>query len=356
MSSSYYKYGTNLQDREFFTSTVNTSNGVKRYFSNIEGEIYFGNKLIEDIYKFDFVVEEKKLPLYGYNCFYPEIIIPGQRIVQGSFVINFTNGAYISNVLNEIEDSILSNNIVECETYNPSGTDRDLAIWGKSFDIMIGYGYYKTDQETYNATCQTICGVQITNKQNVIDTSGEPIMEAYSFIAKDFIDGDVIQNSNTAQENNEETEIENDSDNTSIYICLDTENLEEVSDNYNKYKDNQSIIPFLHSIHINSNYNLKTISFSVTNFDNELIKCENIKLLITERLGYNFTTYNLERNSDNVYLYSFEDNVEEGNIIYNALKDGEYEKLSCNLKYAAIINDQKHDINYNGYLYLDIID
>ena len=38
----YYTYGTNLNDREFFTSTVQTPYGIKRYFSNVDSEIYFG--------------------------------------------------------------------------------------------------------------------------------------------------------------------------------------------------------------------------------------------------------------------------------------------------------------------------
>ena len=46
--ASYYTYGTNLRNKEFFTSTVNTDGKIKRYFSNIDADIYFGDKKMED--------------------------------------------------------------------------------------------------------------------------------------------------------------------------------------------------------------------------------------------------------------------------------------------------------------------
>lgn len=190
MASNYYTYGTNLRNKEFFTSTVtSTSNSIKRYFSNIDAEIYFGNTLMEDIYEFQFSVEEKKLPIYSYNKFIPDIIVPGQRIVQGSFALNFTDGAYLRNVLSNIDDSILNTSYFDEEKYNPSSDNRNTALYNKNFDITISYGDYKSDSPTYNATSQTICGVQINSNGKAFSAeSGNPILEVYSFIAKDFID------------------------------------------------------------------------------------------------------------------------------------------------------------------------
>lgn len=190
MASNYYTYGTNLKNKESFTSTVITnSKSIKRYFSNIDAEIYFGNTLIEDIYEFQFSVEEKKLPIYSYNKFIPDLIVPGQRIVQGSFALNFTDGAYIRNVLSNIDDSILNTSYFDEEIYNPSGDNRNTALYNKNFDITISYGDYKSDSPTYNATSQTICGVQINSNGKAFSAeTGKPILEVYSFIAKDFID------------------------------------------------------------------------------------------------------------------------------------------------------------------------
>ena len=45
MAANYYKYSANMNDRTYFTSVVTTTSGAaKRYFSNVESEIYFGDK------------------------------------------------------------------------------------------------------------------------------------------------------------------------------------------------------------------------------------------------------------------------------------------------------------------------
>lgn len=189
MSSNYYTYGTNLRNKEFFTSTVKTSSGIKRFFSNIDADIYFGDKKIEDMVEFQFSVEEQKLPIFSYNKFYADVIVPGQRIVQGTFAINFTSGEYMSNVLSEIPDSVYNEIDFDEQKYNPGGDKKNSAIYNKNFDITLCYGDYKEESPSYNATVQTICGVQINNTGVALSAkTGEPILEVYSFIAKDFID------------------------------------------------------------------------------------------------------------------------------------------------------------------------
>lgn len=187
MTAKYFtEYGNKVSERNAITNVVDTNSyGLKRYFSNIESEIYFGGTLVEDIFSFNFTVDEKKFPIYGYNCFYPDLIVSGQRIVQGNFVVNYTNGEYVSNIISKAEKSILDKKAYT--VYNPnSSDDRDKALWDKSFDIMLGYGYYGMNLETYNATCETIVGAKLVNMQKVLDTSGQPIMEVWSFIAKDY--------------------------------------------------------------------------------------------------------------------------------------------------------------------------
>ena len=52
-----------------------------------------------------------------------------------------------------------------------------------SFNIIIGYGYYK--QGETNTTMTLLYCVQLTGCQQVVAPDGSPIGEAYSFIAKD---------------------------------------------------------------------------------------------------------------------------------------------------------------------------
>ena len=101
--SSYYTYEGNLRDRNKFTSTVNTTFGTKRYFSQLDTEVYFGSEQIDEMVAFDFTISEPKLPIYGFNSFYANRIVSGRRQIQGTFAINFTGTLYLLNILNKID-------------------------------------------------------------------------------------------------------------------------------------------------------------------------------------------------------------------------------------------------------------
>ena len=200
--SSYYTYEGNLRDRNKFTSTVNTTFGTKRYFSQLDTEVYFGAEQIDEIVAIDFTISEPKLPIYGFNSFYANRIVSGRRTIQGTFAINFTSTTYLLNIFNKIDDSILK------AKYNPTGSELLLdyesllyrcegedttglgignnAIFSKIFDITLSYGYGKTEgKQTYNCCWQTLVGVQIVDYRQALDTEGNPILDMYSFIAKD---------------------------------------------------------------------------------------------------------------------------------------------------------------------------
>lgn len=199
--SSYYTYDSNLRDRNKFTSTVQTTFGTKRYFSSLDTEVYFGSKQIDEIVAIDFVIGEPKLPIYGFNSFYANRIISGRRTIQGTFAINFTHTLDLLKVLESIEDSVLKAEYpvangttldYEALTFRCEGEDStglgigNSAIFRKMFDITLSYGYAKTEgMQTYNCSYQTLVGVQITDYRQALDTEGNPILDMYSFIAKD---------------------------------------------------------------------------------------------------------------------------------------------------------------------------
>ena len=185
---SYYTYeSSNLRERNKFTSTVNhPAYGVKRYFSSIDTAVYFGADAVEEIVAIDFTIQEPKLPIYGFNSFYPNRMITGRRTVTGTFAINFTSTNYLLNILNNIDDSILASDydsiINRCNGNNP--------LFEKEFDITIGYGYSKIDTPSYGASMQSLLGVRIVEYRQALDTEGNPILDMYSFIAKDIEIGD----------------------------------------------------------------------------------------------------------------------------------------------------------------------
>ena len=365
----YYTYGTNLSDREFFTSTVKTPYGTKRYFSNVDSEIYFGNILMEDIYKFDFSVEEKKLPIFGYNCFYADIIVPGQRIVNGTFVVNYTNSEHINNVLSKIDDSIMNKTVLESETYNPGDKERDMPLWSKNFDIMLGYGYYKSDLPTYNANCQTICGVQISGMQTVLDTTGQPIMEVYSFIAKDFVEGDATNmepaKSDSKDKNNKDNKKKKEDDKgstskttitTSKVICTDAYNKEDYEEKYLEYqKSDGSDIGAVHSILYASDENsYYYIEVNIKDFDGNVLEISDFKMVIDDqRVESNIQFAGKQDNNGIIYI-SLLDNPTVSKTINTIFNDEEETDptIACTLKYVISHDDKKYDVTYGGHMYL----
>lgn len=187
----YYTYDSNLRDRNKFTSTVETTFGTRRYFSSLDTEVYFGAQQVDEIVAIDFAISEPKLPIYGYNSFYPNRIVNGRRTLQGTFAINFTHTMYLLNILNSIDDSIFANDyealVYHCPEEDTTGLGiGNSAIFNKRFDITISYGYGKTEgMQTYNSCYQTLVGVQIVDYRQALDTEGNPILDMYSFIAKD---------------------------------------------------------------------------------------------------------------------------------------------------------------------------
>lgn len=182
----YFEHGTNLRDREAFTSVVNTNLGMtKRYFSSIECEIYFGDVLMDDMVSFDFSLQQAFLPIFGFNSFVANARVMGRKEISGTFAINFTEAGYINKVLNTIADSSYKTDMDNMSTICD---EKSTPQFNKQFDILLGYGYYKVDgYETFNNTHQQLVGVEIVGVQTAVDVSGNPIMEVYQFVAKDLL-------------------------------------------------------------------------------------------------------------------------------------------------------------------------
>lgn len=199
MTAPYYTYGGNLLNREKYTSTVNTTYGTRRYFSSIDTDVYFGNTLIDEMVAFDFMIDEKKIPIYGYNNFTPKRIITGQKTIQGSFAINFTQTFNLKFIIDGLDDSIYHNKYEETQFF--CGEDNQ-ALFGKGFDITLSYGDAK-GEGSYNACTQTLVGCYITSYRQAFDTSGEPILDMYTFTAKDLVlNTDMVMETAIMEEDN----------------------------------------------------------------------------------------------------------------------------------------------------------
>lgn len=196
---------TNHRDRPLFSSYHYGKKGSRsesgafeiekkeRYFSSIDAEIYFGDYYIDEIITIQYSVSQNTLPLYGYNSYTFDDVAQGNRIIQGSFVINFTSAGYLFRVLDEIKKSTgtLSNSMQisrEAEgtmsEMSVGGTERQGSrpIWDAGFDIDVMFGQ---ENSLGGATHCIIENAVITGSAMQTDTSGNPIAESYSFIARD---------------------------------------------------------------------------------------------------------------------------------------------------------------------------
>lgn len=203
---SYFTYGAKASDRDLITSTVDYGGTLKRYFSSLDAELFIGEERIVDIVRIDFNYEEKKMPIYGFNSFIPSRMIVGQKLIQGTFIINFTETGYIANLLEKIDESSIAN---EYDKVGESCDPTNAALFKKSFDITIGYGGYNISEEvSYNSTYQILQGVYINGYQQILDTSGEPIYEVYTFVARN-LEFKKLGNSDTKQESDNQESKEN---------------------------------------------------------------------------------------------------------------------------------------------------
>ena len=339
MAANYYKYSATMGDRTYFTSVVtNTAGKDKRYFSNIESEIYFGNQEMTDLYQFEFGIDEKVLPVFGYNCYYASELVSGQRIVQGQFVVNYTDSMLIRSVLSSIDDSVYKE--ITAPEYVPGG-DLHHAIYDKQFDIMIGYGYYNVkDYHSYNATCQTIIGAKITGMHKVMDTTGQPILEVFTFVAKDFIE----ENIQKAPTTDSKTEGENLPHEIPIYekfLRSDSSKPDELKANEEHAKNNDCY----HFVHyLEYDRASKTINFNVRESSGIPLTLSRIDSL--EILYQSSLVYSTSGNGGTSASITLQDQRIISKL--DTAISGGKKSFLCDISYVVKVGDQTFDVNHDN--------
>ena len=355
MAAPYYVYGGNLYNRERYTSVVNTAFGDRRYFSSIDTDIYFGDTLIDEMVAFDFIIEEKKIPIYGYNNYVPKRIITGQKTIQGSFAINFTKTFNLKYILDEVTESIYAN---DYEVVQYFCADDNAAIFNKGFDITLSYGDAKDDSgfKSYNACTQTLVGCYITSYRQALDTSGEPILDMYTFIAKDLI----IQNESINYKNKKDDENLADRDTGSHkgskgpedYIVWNTRYKNERDEGYNYCKQNPETL----GVEIDPTYNYingksKIMMLISTSINDHNFKIEEIKIDVEDTSLSGTYTFKLNKKlSNTVYYYDMTGtHVEVGQQMKKLLgPNGELreEGLECQVRIKGSVGDKPYNIEY----------
>jgi hypothetical protein len=216
-----------------------------QYFSGVQSKIFFGNVWVDDIVTINWDLVEQKAPLYGYASDKYDAVARGTQIVQGVFTIAFKHKDYINvildalnargegkrNILERLKENkarkayearqqgkakygppvttnyarILDDALKEDSGADYSGmrTFLEDRIWGQiiqglreqpidkdknlqtivsGFDIVATYGNPTNHPDEW--TSKTINDCHVTGIRQILQPTGEPVLEAYTFFGK----------------------------------------------------------------------------------------------------------------------------------------------------------------------------
>lgn len=176
---------------------------LKRYYSVIDAEIYFGNHFVEDINTINWTINQNVRPLFGYNSYTLDEVARGSRIVQGSFAINFISPNYLFDLL-EVAQGESITNLKSYVVEQPSIKAGDVQgkinkslrgikqgnntspIWPQTFDIDVIFGQKTGIGNPVHVLLEGVAIMNCATGLSGYASSGPPaVQEMYSFLAKD---------------------------------------------------------------------------------------------------------------------------------------------------------------------------
>jgi hypothetical protein len=140
-----------------------------KYFSGANVQVTLDDEKLVECAGISFVVNESNQPVYGYASHLYDVVLPGRRIIQGSFVVNFHTG------YNQHE--------LITKTLDTSSFLNDVPL----FDIEIGYGLesIETGVKSKAYTNVTLRNCFLISRGQSIQISENVILEEFGFIARD---------------------------------------------------------------------------------------------------------------------------------------------------------------------------
>lgn len=139
-----------------------------QYFSGANVSIFLDNDSLIECAGISFIVNESNQPAYGYASTLYDVVLPGRRIVQGTFVVNFHTGPE--------QHKLIKNNLFSSSFLN----DKPI------FDIGISYGLNTNTNTNTNITLKDCF---LISRGQTIQISENVILEEYGFVARN-IEGD----------------------------------------------------------------------------------------------------------------------------------------------------------------------
>ena len=173
---------------------------LKRYYSNIDAEIYFNGEWVEDIGTIQWTVNQQTMPIFGYNSYIYDAVAQGSRLIQGIFTLSFSKPRKIDDIIKQAINSgqitlsyeEIIENLDDNITVNLGRNGANLranpehkAIWmNNRFDIDIVCGEYESIGG--NAVHIILQDCYLTDVSTMRGKDGGVAEEQYSFIARDY--------------------------------------------------------------------------------------------------------------------------------------------------------------------------
>lgn len=291
--NTYNQHNIRLGSKAMYTNIVNSNNSTlaennlsglvkARHFAAVEARIYFGDVYIDEAQYINFSVAQNTIPIMGYNSYVTDVFAQGSRIIQGSFIINFTKSSYLYEVMNALSNvnsgATLPKISKTCN--NPTVSKNVKApMWDKCFDIVIPYGtnnIIEGDQVVSLSTTVILKGVHLmsceqrfgTGNPNVGvdgDNGGLAIAEEYTFYARD-IDFDVPTNNQVSEDIDETVIIKDDLTIDSVIAKYNSGSYDIICKIINNNKDVVELKDANVNIIFNSSYNLTMIYDEENNY------------------------------------------------------------------------------------------
>jgi len=158
------------------------------YYTGVDAVIMINGEWVADTVTIQYSLVSNKSPLYGYMSTTFDAVAKGTEIVQGQLTIAFTEPGYLYKLLSDDTDKSWITGFLDSSkdgvtidtsplhyAYDSKGIDPE------GFKIVVNYG--DPSRSVRGGTAEVLNGVHLTSVSKVLEPTGEPIVEVYSFFA-----------------------------------------------------------------------------------------------------------------------------------------------------------------------------
>lgn len=132
-----------------------------KYFSGANVQVTIGDEKLIECAGISFSVNESNQPAYGYASHLYDVVLPGRRIIQGTFVVNFQ---LEDDQHDLVKNTLMTTSFLETQTL---------------FDINVSYGSIPQHQKDLK-----LKDCFLVSRGQSIQISENVILEEFGFIAR----------------------------------------------------------------------------------------------------------------------------------------------------------------------------